>query len=314
MRPVLIFFALVLSSPSIFAEQLKFVKNVQGNSIAMSYLWLDQFNQTHEITFSLDKDMTHALYSNQTNYKPDIAQRYVYVELMKQAQQINPREARVNVIQRGSRLEFKVSSRSNEMLAKWRQLMSDKQNSAFQQYLTDNHYSTFTDYSGQTGVVPDHLRYVKESHSLMLPVAQAIYDKLNPGSDTRDYVNLLLSWIQSIPYDALENRISSNGAGFFTPVEVLINNRGDCDSKATLTAALMRSLLPELSMAIVYLPGHALLAVNLSHRIDEHILTIAGTDHVLIEPTGPAKVSIGRVSDETARHIANGSYTYILVP
>lgn len=299
---------------SIYAEQLKFEKKTSNSSINLSYQWLDHQKQARQIAFSLDKKASQSHYRNQTDYKPQIAQRYVYVELMKAAQQVNPKEARINMVQRGDRIEVSVKSRSAEMREKWIASMSEKRESAFTQYLTDNHYTRFENYMGQIGVIPDHVRYVQESRPIILPVAQAIYNQLEEGSDTRDYVNRLLSWVQSIPYDTLESRIDSSGAGFYTPVEVLVNNKGDCDSKAALTASLMRSLLPDLSMSIVYLPGHALLAVNLGQRPNEMSVELRGTNHVLLEPTGPAKVAIGVVSDETARHIANGSYRAVSIP
>lgn len=314
MRPFCLFLCLYFFVVSTLAEQLSFGKNSTSSAITLTYKWLDHQQQARELAFSLDKKATESHYRNQTDYKPQIAQRYVYVELMKSAQQVNPKEARINLVQRGDRIEVSVKSRSAEMQQKWLNSMSEKRESAFTQYLTDNYYTRFKNYMGQIGVIPDHVRYVQESRAIILPVAQAIYDQLEEGSDTRDYINRLLSWIQSIPYDTLESRIDSSGAGFYTPVEVLVNNKGDCDSKAALIASLMRSLLPDLSMSIVYLPGHALLAVNLGTRPNETSVELRGAQHVLLEPTGPAKVKIGVVSAETARHIANGNYTAVSIP
>ncbi|WP_460312125.1 hypothetical protein [Aliiglaciecola aliphaticivorans] len=298
----------------IHAKQLQFEKSSDETSYRFAYQWVDQGNQNKSLTFSIDKTVAQNQYKNQTVFKPEIAQRYVYVELMKQAQKIDPKEARVSIQQRGEQLEVSVSSRHLEMLDKWKSLMSEKQQSAFDDYLHEHHYTRFTNHVGQEGVIPDHIRYIQESRSIVLPAAQAIYEQLEKGSDTRGYVNLLLSWIQTIPYNELTNRVDSNGAGFFTPVEVLTNNKGDCDSKATLTASLMRSLLPDLSMAMVYLPNHALLAVNLGERPNEESINIRGAQHVLIEPTGPAVINIGEISDETARHVTNGNYTVVMIP
>ncbi|MDO6692231.1 hypothetical protein Q4574_02990 [Aliiglaciecola sp. 3_MG-2023] len=298
----------------IHAKQLQFEKSSDETSYRFAYQWVDQGNQNKSLTFSIDKTVAQNQYKNQTVFKPEIAQRYVYVELMKQAQKIDPKEARVSIQQRGEQLEVSVASRHLEMLDKWKSLMSEKQQSAFDDYLHEHHYTRFTNHVGQEGVIPDHIRYIQESRSIVLPAAQAIYEQLEKGSDTRGYVNLLLSWIQTIPYNELTNRVDSNGAGFFTPVEVLTNNKGDCDSKATLTASLMRSLLPDLSMAMVYLPNHALLAVNLGERPNEESINIRGAQHVLIEPTGPAVINIGEISDETARHVTNGNYTVVMIP
>ncbi|GAA0854210.1 hypothetical protein GCM10009114_09190 [Aliiglaciecola litoralis] len=280
----------------------------------MNYQWLDQQQQPQQLTFSLDKQAINASQQSQTEYKPQVVQRYIYVELMKQAQQINPKEARIKIVQRGDRLEFKITSRSAQMRQKWLETMTETQGTAFQQYLSDNHYIEFTDHMGQTGILPDHLRYIEENKAQVLVVAQALYSQLEKGSNTKEFINHLLSWVQSIPYDRLEGRIDNNGAGFFSPLKVLVNNRGDCDSKAVLTAAVIRSLLPNLGMAIVYLPNHALLAVDLGKRTDGRDIEILGNAHVLIEPTGPALLSIGDVSDETARQIAIGNYMSVVIP
>ncbi|GAA6182839.1 hypothetical protein [Aliiglaciecola sp. NS0011-25] len=317
MKRLFISLCVLFSAASIFAvdaQQLQFNQSSDGENVVFNYQWIDQSNQTKTLEFSLDKSAAQDQYQNQTVFKPEIAQRYVYIELMKQAQRVDPKEARVLIQQRGNRLEIEVTSRYQEMLDKWKSLMSEKQDSAFDDYLFANHYTRFVNHLGQEGVIPDHIRYIQESREILLPAAQAIYEQLEQGSDTRTYVNLMLGWIQTIPYNELTSRIDSNGAGFFTPIEVLNNNKGDCDSKATLTASLMRSLLPDLSMAMVYLPNHALLAVNLGERPDEKAIDIRGAQHVLIEPTGPAMVSIGKISDDTARHIANGTFRVVPIP
>lgn len=304
----------LLLSISAHAEQSYFNKNEDSQNIRLSYRWQDQLLQPRTLTFSLPKSVAINQFRNKKTYKSEIAQRYVYVELMKQARTINPKDARINIRQIGQNIELKVSARSPAETENWLKTLQDFQYQAFDSYLQENHYTRFFDYMGKEGVIPDHVRYITESHNTLLPAAQAIYDQLTPGSETRDYLNLLLSWVQSIPYDTLENRFSSNGSGFSSPLDVLIQNLGDCDSKATLTATLMRSLLPNLSLVIVYLPDHALLAVNLGHRSDDMLIDVRGTPHVLLDPTGPRLMSLGEVSTQTAASIASGTFTYVIVP
>ncbi len=304
----------LLYATSICAQQSMFKKAQSEDSILLSYQWQDQFLAQQELAFSFSLQAYQSQFSNQTSYQPSMAQRYVYVSMMKQAKSIDPKQAHVELRKVGSQVQIKVRSRSQEMVDKFTALMEEKQDDAFNQYLADHYYTLIQNYAGETGVIPDHVRYVQESKELLLPVAQAIYDTLEPGSDTRDYVNLLLSWIQTIPYDPLQNRFTTNGSGYSNPMELLINNKGDCDSKATLMAALLRALLPNMSIAIVYLPEHALLAVNLSHRSDEMTLDVRGTPHVLLEPTGPALLTMGNVSERTAQAISTGKYSSKIVP
>lgn len=295
-------------------SQRMFNKSNSADSVDLSYEWLTHSQQPVKLAFSIPKDKLSSQFKSQKNYMPDIAQRHVYIELMKEAQKVNPKEARVKIVKLAKNYKISVSSHSPEMLQKWQANMANKQQQAFDQYLEDNYYIRFKTHLGQEGVKPDHVRYLVESRDLVLPAAQAIYDKMEPGSDSRDYVNLLMSWIQSIPYNELEDRLVSNGSGYFSPVEVLTNNLGDCDSKTTLAASLMRSLLPNLPMVLIFLPDHALLGANLAHRSNEQTLKIDGVDYLLMEPTGPALMKIGSLSDKSMSDIASGMYTSEKIP
>ena len=107
----------------------------------------------------------------------------------------------------------------------------------------------------QRAVKPDHRRYIDETAKALVPVSQAFYEKINTSADARAYFSLLLGWVQSIPYDTLEDRVASSGAGFAPPMGLLLQNKGDCDSKAVLTSALVRAFLPNTEMIMVFLPN-----------------------------------------------------------
>ena len=102
--------------------------------------------------------------------------------------------------------------------------------------------------------------------------------------------------------------MASNGSGFAPPVGLLNQNLGDCDSKAVLTSALVRAFLPTTDMAMVFLPNHALLAVALTPLIDDSTIQIDGRDFVLYDPTGPALLPFGQVSESTQRYLQTGRY------
>jgi hypothetical protein len=186
--------------------------------------------------------------------------------------------------------------------------MNQGQQKALDQYLQDNYYSHFRSYLGQKAIKPDHLRYISENTAALLPVAQAIFEKLPADSKNRAYINLVLSWVQSIPYNELKNRLTSNGAGYLPPLSVVANNQGDCDSKTVLMASLVRALLPDVEMTMVFLPNHALLGIVLPSRKNEQTLNIDGMDYLLMEPTGPSKIPLGEVSNRSAQYIAGNMY------
>jgi len=295
-----------------FAQQIAFDKTKQNKEVNFNYTWSDHQDQIRDIAFALPLRQLNK--QNHKKFIPDLAQQYVYIALHKAARKIDPREARVQIQHRGQDIYIEVTSRSTKLFDKWQRSMNQSKTNALDQYLEDNYYSHFRTYLGQEAIKPDHLRYILENTAALLPVAQAVYNKLPSNTETRSYVNLVLSWVQSIPYNELNNRVTSNGAGYLPPLSVVANNQGDCDSKTVLMASLVRSLIPEVKMVMVYLPNHALLGIVLPFRTDEQTIKIDGMDYLLMEPTGPAKIPLGEIANRSARDLAGNMYSFEEVP
>ena len=296
------------------AAQTYFHKEETNDSIDLRYRWQDYFGTHRSLAFRLNKSDIAKQNKQNKVFRPEIAQRYVFMELQRKAQKINPKEARVQFIPRRDELQIKVKSRSQQMVDKWMGELAIEREAAFNRYLEMNYYSRYESPFGQIGVKPDHIRFINEAVTALLPASQALYELMDEDSTSRAYVNMILSWVQSIPYNALEDRMTSNGAGYIPPSEVLLTNKGDCDSKAALTAALLRSLLPNLHMTLVFLPEHALLGANLPHFDGEEKVSDGGMDYLLLDPTGPSLMKVGEVSDETARYISNDMFRLEKLP
>lgn len=294
------------------AEQVVYKKVKKQSQLSFQYQWIDSFSQSQNLEFNLPLRQSGG--QTHKRFVPELAQQYVYIELHKAARLIDPREARVT-IQRGTQnIKVTVNSRSETALEKWQEAMAQSEKVAFDRYLYDNYYARFTSYLGQEAIKADHLRYISENKTPLLPVAQAIYETLAVNSETRVYVNLLLSWVQSIPYNELEDRMSSNGAGYLPPLAIIKQNQGDCDSKSVLMASLIRSLLPDVKLVMIYLPQHALLGISLPTRSDEQTFNFDGVDYLLMEPTGPALMTLGTVAASTNSAINAGLSSYEQIP
>ncbi|MEP1554354.1 MAG: hypothetical protein ABJJ44_08295 [Paraglaciecola sp.] len=306
-----LFILMLFLSMPLHGKQTAFSKTKDGAETVFHYRWDDELEQTSEIKFKLATKQFNV--KNHKRFVPDLAQQYVYIELHKEARKIDPREARVQIKKTGQDIQINVKSRSDKLLRKWRQTMAKSEESAFDQYLNDNYYSRFQSYLGQEAVKPDHLRYINENKASLLPIAQAIYEMVPENSDSRDYISLLLSWVQSIPYDELQDRMTSNGAGYLPPLSVIANNKGDCDSKSVLMGSLVRALLPDIKMVMVYLPNHALLGIKLPFRPSEKTYEIEGVDYTLMEPTGPANMPLSEISTSSARDLASRMFSHEVV-
>ncbi|MFQ3235083.1 MAG: hypothetical protein ACI9C4_000637 [Paraglaciecola sp.] len=303
---LLLCFCLLLGSAK--GEQLTFSKRNTPKQLTFNYVWQDQSGQTRDLALSLPKSAINR--HQHKRFMPELAQRYVYVELHKAARKIDPTDAHVTIKSQGQDTQIEITSRSSKMLDKWQQQMQISKEKALARYLQENYYAHFQTYLGQQAIKPDHLRYIKENRAALLPLAQAMYEKVPVDSDVRAYLNLLLSWSQTIPYNPLENRLESNGAGYAPPLTVIATNRGDCDSKSVLIATLLSALLPDMDLIMLYLPNHALLGINLALRGNESAYNIAGKDYLLMDPTGPALMALGHISTRSQRAINNGMYTY----
>lgn len=292
------------------AQQVDFQRSEDPSKIQLAYRWKDFQNQEQSLSFSLDKQQINQQFQKLKTYQPLVAQQHIMLAMQRAARSIDPKQARISVRMIGQSLQYQVRARSQAVIDQWQSKLFDLETQAFDAYLASNYYARYHDFLGQEGIKPDHLRYANESIQTLLPAANAIYAKLMDNSQPRAYVNILLSWLQSIPYDSLENRLTSNGTGFLPPAQVLSSNHGDCDSKTTLAVALLRSMLPTMSMVMIYLPDHALLGVQLSHREKDATVNIEGIDYLLVEPTGPAAYQVGEAAPSSLSAIAGNMFTY----
>ena len=103
---------------------------------------------------------------------------------------------------------------------------SDARDDALEQFMVDNGYT----HLGKK-IIPDHARHVLEYAGELSPVVEAIG---SPTMDPREFANLALSFVQTIPYEK-RARIADL---YRRPLSLLGRNKGDCDSKTVLFLAL----------------------------------------------------------------------------
>lgn len=299
---------LVLVGLASNAQQRKFNKELDSDMINFNYQWIDLDNTTQNLAFSLTKKSVYQ--QKHLRFVPELAQKFMYIELLKAARKVDPREARIEIQQVAQDVRVKINSRSTTLIEHWQMSMQTSKQLAYEHYLEKNYYTYFKTPFGQQGIKPDHIRYIDENKLALLPVATAIYNQLPADSPPADYVNLILSWVQSIPYNTLENRAESNGAGYLPPLSVIANNQGDCDSKSALTAGIIRVLLPEVKILMMYLPNHALLGIGLPHLLKKDIFVVDGFNYVLMEPTGPATMPLGTIASKSTQQLASAMFSY----
>ena len=141
------------------------------------------------------------------------------------------------------------------------------------------------------GVSFDHAMEVGRYKVPLEPLAKQIQSKTR---SQRAMIAMSLSMVQSLPYEA---RLWRGGdPGFRPPLALLGRRRGDCDSKTVLFLSLVRAAYPELPLAVVYVPGHALAGVAIPRQKGDKTFRHEGVTYVVVEPVGPARHPIGTES------------------
>jgi len=144
--------------------------------------------------------------------------------------------------------------------------------------------------SSRGEMCPDYLGIAKRYAAPMKPVAFALH---RSSESKRKFVERCLTFLQAIPFA----EVFSNGLGFQTPVGMLAENRGDCDTKAAALAAMLYNY--GIATIFVTVEKHMLVGVRIPAAAGDSIVKFNGSSYVLAEPVGPAMVPLGKISRES---------------
>jgi len=295
------------TSFSLNGQQLAFSKD----GLSYHYQWLQKSDkQKHLLSFSLTKKSFKL--SKFLNYLPKNAQRYVERKLKRHTKTYDPKSVQFKFTRSNGHLSMEMKSSDYELLEKVQRDFAKLQVESELEYLKLNHYQYFSNSYGERGVKPDHLRIIKESQSSLVPVSNAL-TVMAKGKRQRYLLELILSFIQSIPYDQLKSRDGLRGAGFVPPVSLISENKGDCDSKATLMLTLLKNIYPNTAMALIFVPEHAFIALNVGAKKTDRTIVLGGVVFVVADPTGPSQIDFGQVSKKSAHYLDSGLMQYELL-
>jgi len=301
---------LLLFSFAPLAKQLQFDKQLLENQYLFNYLWMDSAGKEHELSFSLAAEAVNDRYRHFKALRPSLLHMYSVKKLKQAAAKLDPKKGRVKIHNRVNKVEYEISSTERSWIDEQSSKLSKLYDESLTEYLHQEYYTDFPGFHQHSNTriyKPDHKRFAQESAEDLAPIIEQIKQN-RPRSTARGIAVYLLSWLQTIPYNTMESRAESNGAGFVPPVRLLANNKGDCDSKVTLMASLMKAMFPRLRVAIIYIPGHALIGLNVSHLSKDEKLSIDGMDYTLAEPVGPGLLPFAEISERSKRYIASGNY------
>lgn len=290
------------------AKQLDFSKKKNKKVYRFNYTWLDHQATEQSMSFELPKKSLFSKFRNFRIYKSEMATQSLTKTLKKQLQKKPLAGVKVRFVNENGTENISILGPQQKDVNHAYQQIATMQKDIEKAYLTKNYYHQFITHDNINAIKPNHVRFANESAEDLKPLKPLILEKVSI-QNIRRVTNFALAFIQSIPYSTLESRIDSSGTGFNPPLKVLWENQGDCDSKVTLTAALLRSLMPRLNMALVFIDNHALIGLVIPPIGDEITVSLDGLTYVLAEPTGPALLPLGKLAENSKQAVLQGRYS-----
>ncbi|MCP5405039.1 MAG: hypothetical protein H6922_02305 [Pseudomonadaceae bacterium] len=293
----------------LWAQQVKFSAKLVGGDVRLSYAWHDVDRQEQTLAFNLPIDDVQRGRSEFRSFDNAAMRDYVFAKVKGYAEAHSGPGLQLEVARTTEGYDVQAKgARSDEIDAQMLELAKVR-DAAVEEFMANTLYTRVD----ARGVMPDHKRIAKRYAPALAPV-QAVLARQLRGQDARAVVDYLLGFLQTIPYDQLQNRYTSNGAGFQTPYGLLLENKGDCDTKSVALAALLRGLYPTLRITMVYVPNHAFVGVALPRGPADYALKLGNGVFVLADPTGPRLMRLGEVDSVALRDLEAGKYSYQEVP
>ncbi len=298
---------LCVHSLELKAKQLKFNKTPRQNSYSFDYTWLDHRKKEQTLTFNLPTEALFERFRNVKTYKASFAQKSILRNLKMRVSKEPISGVQVLFKHKNNQISIEVKGADKTKRALAYQKLTKLQQEITTQYFADNYLQHFSDHEQVAGVKVNHVLIANVSVADLKPLKPLILKEVSI-KDIRKVTNYVLSFVQTIPYSRLTDRKSSSGAGFNPPLKVLWENQGDCDSKMTLTAALLRSLMPRIEMVFIYIKQHAFIGIAIPAKPTEVSINHQGMTYLLAEPTGPMLLPLGKLSPESELSINQGHY------
>jgi len=291
---------------SLVAEQFSFSKIDKGGSHQFSYQWLDHQKKTQQIYFEVSNSVLFNKFRNFKVFKPKLAKKHINKQVVRHFNK-SPIE-QVVITYNNQDDSIVVQGRDLKAVRKAKKEITTLTKELTESYLKENWYHNFTTHHDTRAIKPDHVTISSLSTSDLKPLRPIILEKVSV-KNIRQATDFVLGFVQNIPYSTLNSRVNSSGAGFNAPLKLLWENQGDCDSKVTLTSAILRSLMPRVNMVLVFINNHALIGIETPAEANDITITLDGVTYLLGEPTGPALLPLGQLDQVSELAILQEQYT-----
>jgi hypothetical protein len=281
-------------------QQLAFARNAAGGGMeSVSYRWLDGAKRERTTAFALSRrDIADAEASFE---RFSLAGMWAAIESgLRDEMAASESGARIEFTRERNRLAWSVSAPNAAQQGALVRRLNERFGQAQNAYLSRHLRRRMAD--GR--ILVDFAAAATAQKEAVRGLARALAEAPGLAADERARVALALAFFQQIPYAPLGDG-EARGGDFLAGPALLARNRGDCDSKVVALAAVLATFVPERKLAVVSMPGHVVLGIDLTALPGEHMAHTAARQYVIMEASGPLMSPIGDVAPRTAMYLAD---------
>jgi len=295
MRLVLLAALLALAG-SAEAQQLDFKRVSRSGDEFLSYRWRDAERHDHKVAFTLTRQAIRESEASFAEFSLEAMWKVVERDLRDEAERAG---GRIEIRRAADGLRWTLEARDPAALEQLKRRIDQRLARSKQEYLARHGRRTV----GEKRIIVDFAAATAALQSPLRALAKALGDVPDVPNEDRARVALALGFFQEIPYAVLEDK-QRQGGDFLPGPALLAQNRGDCDSKAVALAAVLRSFTRFRKLAVVTMPNHAILAVEMPAEPGDTTVRQGGRLYVALEPAGPAMARVGQVGSYSAKYLA----------
>ncbi len=288
---------MILCGAAAGAQQLDFKRVSLSGDELLSYRWKTADKRDYDLAFTLTDQAIREAEASFHEFSMDAMWRSLERDLRDEVEKFGNGG--------GIKLERSIEGLSWKLTArdqKSADLLSQKVNQRLEREQQAYLKAYLRRMVGKHRVVVDFAAATNAMQSPLRAVAKALGEVPEVGDDDRDRIALALGFFEQIPYVDLEDKLH-RGGDFLPGPALLAQNRGDCDSKAVALAAVLKTFTRLRKLAVVTMPGHAILAVDLPAQEGDWTVRSGARRYVALEVSGPAMAPIGKVGNVTAKYL-----------
>lgn len=144
-------------------------------------------------------------------------------------------------------------------------------------------------------ICTDYNAVLRYYHKYTEPLYVLLKKKVGDDAPLTDYIEELLRFCQDIPYKRPGNYYGNKYIwDFYTPVHIMLEREGDCDSKSVLFASvLMHDRRFRDKIVYITVAGHLLLGIEGEPNPYQDWVDFQGKKYIICDPVGPAHTAFG---------------------